>query len=80
MGLLEKGMNYYKYSINKTFYRSTSTLKKVFSNVGFTVKQGSYCIPEIHEEIKFSFWRKFKNYLKIKFHIEEIYLVNQTEI
>jgi SAM-dependent methyltransferase len=80
MGLLEKGMNYYKYSISKTFYRSTRKLTKVFSKKGFTVKHGSYYIPEIHADIKYSFWHKLKKYLKINFHIEELYLINHTDI
>lgn len=80
MSLLEKGINYYKYSNNKTFYRSTRTLTKVFSNEGFTVKHGSYFIPDILADRTYSYLCRFKKYLKINFHIEEIYLIKNTDI
>ncbi len=77
MNVLEKGMNYYKYSINKTFYRSTRTLKKVFSDEGFTVKHGSRYIPEIKADKTNSYFSRIIKYFKIIFHIEELYLLKQ---
>lgn len=79
MGLMERGMNYYNYSIKKTFYRSTRTLTNIFFSEGFTVKHGSRYIPEIHADKTNSYWCKFKKYLKINFFIEELYLINRSD-
>ncbi len=75
IGLLDRGKVYYDYSVNKTFYRKPGTLTKLFSDEGFTVKHGSYYIPEIHTVNKKSYWRRLKQYLKIIFYEEELYLI-----
>lgn len=80
MDLLERSMNYYNYSINKTFYRSTGTLTNIFSNKGFTLKHGSNYIPEIHSDKTNSYWHRFKKYLKLNFFIEELYLIKNSDI
>jgi hypothetical protein len=80
MGLLERGMNYYDYSVNKTFYRSTRTLRNIFSRNGFTFKHGSSYIPEVHPDKSSSNWSRIKKQLLIKFFKEELYLINHTNI
>jgi len=79
LGLIDKSKKYYEYSINKTFYRSTRDFKNIFSKVGFDFKHGSNYIPEINSDKSNSYWYRFKKYIKIKFFIEELYLIKRSD-
>jgi ubiquinone/menaquinone biosynthesis C-methylase UbiE len=73
LNLLGKAKAYYNYSINKTYYRKPKTLTNIFSNAGFNVKHGSKYIG-MNSNNSLSYWQKIKQYLRIIFKEDELYL------
>lgn len=75
LSLKEKAIGYYKYSINKTFYRSTHEVINIFKKKGFKVDINSLDHPKVINNIfgkvllNFNFGKKF-----IKFFVKTFYL------
>lgn len=75
LNILDRTKVYFKYSVEKTFYRSPNSLTKIFRNNLFIVQHGSNYIQGMNSEISNNFWNKIKQFLRVIFFEDELYLI-----
>jgi SAM-dependent methyltransferase len=76
LSIKEKTKVYYQYSINKTFYRNYTSVKKTFENEGFDVK---FVTIDDQKFINHNFFGKFTKIIQLK-PILNILLLNFVSV